>query len=111
VGAISHLATRWGCSDLTGDHRLPLPAIASHLGIWHRVHDILVAHVMLESSSVMPIVGEFVTGGVPKHVRMDREWKLCGLSSPGDRFQETCSRGGTTPLSDENVARFHVLAA
>ena len=68
--------------------------VRRHLGIPNRVHDVLVAHVMLERSGVMPVVGEFVTGGVPEHVRVNREGELCGLSSSGDCFQESCSRGG-----------------
>ncbi len=59
----------------------------------------------------MPIIGELVAGGVPEHVRVDREWNLCGLPSPGDRFQETCGRGGTTALGDENVSRFFGTSA
>ena len=42
---------------------------------------------------------------------MNREWKLCGLPGPRDRFQESRSRGGTTPLGDKNVSGFHILAA
>jgi hypothetical protein len=40
---------------------------------------------------------------------MNREWKLCGLPGPGDRFQKSRSRGGATALGDENVSRFHIL--
>jgi hypothetical protein len=57
----------------------------------------------------MPIIAELVPGGVPEHVGMDREWKLCGLPRPGDRFQESSSRGWPTPLGDKNVSRFHIL--
>ena len=42
------------------------------------------AHVVLKGSSVMPVVGQLVAGGMAKHVRVDREWKFCGLSSPGE---------------------------
>jgi hypothetical protein len=59
----------------------------------------------------MPIIGELIAGGVPEHVRMNWEWEFCGFSSPGDRFQEPCSRGGTAPLGDEHISRFHILAA
>jgi hypothetical protein len=44
------------------------------------VHDIFMAHIVLEGSGVMPIVGELVTSGVPEHVRVDREWELGGFS-------------------------------
>ena len=59
----------------------------------------------------MPVAGELVTGGVPEHVRVNREGELCGLSSSGDCFQESCSRGGTATFGDENVSRFHIFAA
>jgi len=37
---------------------------------------------------------------------MDWEWELCGFSNPGDRFQEARSRGRSTALGDEDIARF-----
>jgi len=55
-----------------------LEPIRRHLGISNRVHDIFVAHVVLQGSSVMPIVGKLVACGVPEHVRMNWEWELCG---------------------------------
>ena len=59
----------------------------------------------------MPIVGELIPSGVPKHVRVDREWQLGGLSGPGDHFQESRGRGRTAALGDKNIPRFHVLAS
>jgi hypothetical protein len=59
----------------------------------------------------MPVIGQLETSGVPKHVRMDREWQLCGFPGPGDRFEETCGRSRTTSLGDKNVSRFHVFSA
>jgi hypothetical protein len=50
-----------------------LEPIRRHFGVANRVHDISMAHVVLEGSGVMPIVGELVTSGVPEHVRVDRE--------------------------------------
>jgi hypothetical protein len=44
--------------------------IRSHFGVSHRVHDILMAHVVLERSGVVPVIGELVAGGVPEH-RLD----------------------------------------
>ena len=61
-------------------------SIRRHLGVTDRIHDIFMAHVVLERSGVMPVVGELVAGGVPEHVRMDREWKPCRFPGPGDRF-------------------------
>jgi hypothetical protein len=57
----------------------------------------------------MPIVGELVTSGVPEHVRVNREWELGSFSGPSDHLQESCSRGWTASLGDENVSRFHIL--
>jgi len=51
-----------------------LELIGRHLGVSNRVHDIFVAHVMLEGSGVMPVVGQLISGGVAKHVGVDREW-------------------------------------
>ena len=78
-----------------------LEPIRRHLGVSNRVHDIFVAHVMLERPGIMPIVGKLIAGGMPKHVGVDREWKLCRLPSPGDRFQESRGRSWTTALGDE----------
>jgi len=67
------------------------------------------AHIVLEGSGVMPIVGELVTSGVPEHVRVDREWELGGFSGPSDHFQESCGRRGTATLGDEDISSFHIL--
>jgi hypothetical protein len=88
-----------------------LKPIGRHLGVSNRVHDIFVAHVVLKGSGVVPVVGKLVAGGVPEHVRMDREWELCGFSSPSDCLQESGSRGRTTALGNEYISRFHILAA
>jgi hypothetical protein len=68
-----------------------------------------VAHVVLEGSGVMPIVGELVTSGVPEHVRVNREWELGSFSGPSDHLQESCCRGWTASLGNENVSRFRIL--
>jgi hypothetical protein len=75
-----------------------LEPVRRHFGVTHRVHDILVAHVVLERSGVMPIVGKLVAGGVPEHVRVNRERELCGFPSSSDRFQE--SRGGSLSTAE-----------
>lgn len=81
-----------------------LEPVRRHFGVADRMHDIFVAHVVLERSSVMPLVGELVAGRVPEHVRVDREGELCGFSGAGDHLEEACCRGGTTALGDENVS-------
>ena len=60
--------------------------IRSHFGVSHGVHNIFVAHVVLERSCVMAIVGELVAGRMPQHVRMDGEWEFRAYSSPGDHL-------------------------
>ena len=71
--------------------RLPiLEPIRRHFGVANRVHDIFMAHIVLEGSGVVPIVGELVTSGVPEHVRVNREWELGGFSCPSDHFQKSC---------------------
>jgi hypothetical protein len=88
-----------------------LEPVRCHFGVSNRVHDVFVAHVVLEGSRIVPIVGELVTSWVPKHVRMNWEWKPCGFSSSGDRFQDSGSGGGTTALGDKHVSRFCILPA
>ena len=51
-----------------------LEPIGRHLAVSNRVHDIFVAHVMLEGSGVMPVVCQLISGGMAKHVGVDREW-------------------------------------
>jgi len=88
-----------------------LEPIRRHLGVSNRVHDILVAHVVLEGPGIMPIVGELVPDRVPEHVGVDWKRKSCRFLCPGNRFQESRGCRGTTPFGDENVSRFHILAA
>ena len=82
-----------------------LEPIRSHFGISNRVHGFLVAHVVLKGSGVMPIVGKLVAGGVPEHMRVDRERELCGFSGPGNYFQESRRSRWTAPLGDEDISR------
>jgi hypothetical protein len=88
-----------------------LEAIWCHFGVSNRVHDIFVAHVVLESSRVMPIVGKLIASGVPEHMGVDREWEFCGFTSSDNQFQESSSCGGTAPLGDKNVPRFRIFPA
>ena len=85
--------------------------IGRHLGVSNRVHDIIVAHVVLKSSRIDPVVCQFVASGVPKHVRMNWEWELGGFSGPGNHFQEPCGRGGPAALGDEDISRLHIFPA
>jgi hypothetical protein len=88
-----------------------LEPIRRHFGVANRVHDIFMAHIVLEGSGVVPIVGKLVTSGVPEHVRVNREWELGSFSGPSDHLQESCSRGWTASLGDEDISSFHILPA
>jgi hypothetical protein len=48
------------------------------------VLDIPVAKVVLERSGIVPIVGQFVSASVPKHVWMHVERHVGGLTEPLD---------------------------
>ena len=76
-----------------------LEPIRRHFGVPNRVHDVFVAHVVLQGSSVVPIVGELVAGGVSQHVRVDREREPCGFPSPGDRLQELSTIRSPTAIA------------
>ena len=88
-----------------------LESIRRHFGVSHRVHDVFVAHVVLERPSVVSVVGELVACGVPEHVRVDRERELCRLPSPSDRFQKPRSRRRASALGHKHISRLHILAA
>ena len=81
-----------------------LEPVRRHLGVSNRVHDILVAHVVLQGPGVMPVVGKLVASGVPEHVRMDREWEFRRFPCPSDCSQESSGCDGATPLGDESVS-------
>jgi hypothetical protein len=46
------------------------------------VLDILVTEVVLQSTSIVAVVGELEAASVTKHVRMDGEGHLGGLAEP-----------------------------
>jgi hypothetical protein len=56
-----------------------LEPIGRHFGISNRVHDIFVAHVVLECSGIVPVVGKLEAGGVAKHVRVDHDGRYTRL--------------------------------
>ena len=75
--------------------------IGRHFGVSNRVHDVPVAHVVLERSGIVPVV-ELIAGRMPQHVRMNWEREFCGFSCSGDHFQEARRRRRTTALGDED---------
>jgi len=88
-----------------------LEPIRRYFRVSNRMHDILVPRVVLKRPGIMAVISELIAGRVPEHVRVNREWQLCGFSNPGDRFQESRGRGRTAAFGDEDVARFHILPA
>jgi hypothetical protein len=48
-----------------------LEPVGRQVCINDRVADVPVPEVMLDGPSILAVVGEFVTGGVPQHVRVD----------------------------------------
>ncbi len=57
-----------------------LEPLRTELGVAHRVRDVPVPEVLLDRARVVPFVGELVAGGVPEHVRMDREGQFRELA-------------------------------
>jgi hypothetical protein len=72
---VKHAGIRGGIPRMPPVLVLPeiLEPIRRHFGVTDRVHDIFMAHVVLEGSSVMPIIGELIAGRMAQHVRMDGE--------------------------------------
>jgi hypothetical protein len=62
--------------------------IGRHLGVSHRVLDVLVAEVMLQGARVVAIVCKLEAAGVAQHVRMDRKRHRGGLAEPCNEMME-----------------------
>jgi hypothetical protein len=45
--------------------------------------DVSMTEIMLQRTSIVAIVGELVSAGVPVHVRVDANWHLDGLTGAG----------------------------
>ena len=76
-----------------------LEPLRRELGVAHRVHDVLVAEVVLQRARVASVVRELVAGRVPQHVRMHAERKL---RSAHQAARATC---GSPPASSARRAR------
>ncbi len=61
-----------------------LEPLRTELGIAHCVRDIPMPEVLLDRARVVPFVGELVAGGVPEHMRMDREGQFRELAGARD---------------------------
>src|SRR5262245_16956312 len=88
-----------------------LETVGRHFGVPDRMLDVLVAEVVLQGPRVVAIIGQFEPAGMAKHVRMDREWHLGGLSEALDEPVETDGTDWPTALGNEYVGVCRVIAA
>jgi len=81
------------------------------LGIAHRMLDVPMPQVSLESSGIMPFVGQREPAGVPQHVRMSLEAQL-GLD-PGTfhKLGKPARAERRSALGREHERQFGVLLA
>src|SRR5262245_25258571 len=100
--------SEWGARSMSQGLRVSvsvLPKISKpvggKLGVTNRVLDILMAEVVLQRARVMAIIGEFESAGMPKHVRVDREWHLGGFPEPSDHSTEAHRAHGRPSLAHE----------
>jgi len=59
--------------------------------------------VVLERASVVAVVGELVSAGVPEHVRVDAKWHLRDLAEALDEPMEAYGAHRPTALGNEYV--------
>src|SRR5215475_13633983 len=88
-----------------------LESVGRHFGVPDRVLNVLVPEVVLQGSRIVAIVGELEPTGVAKHVRVDGEWQLGGLTEALDKPVETDGADRPAALGNEHVSLFSVLAA
>src|SRR6516225_4206574 len=88
-----------------------LEPVGCHVGVPDRVLNVLVAEVVLQGARVVAIVGELEPAGMPKHVRVDREWHLGSLTEALDKPVETDGADRSAALGNEYVGVLRVLAA
>ena len=95
------------------DHSPPkiLEPICRQLGIAHRVLDILVAQVVLQSAGIVAIVGELEPARMSKHVRVHSEGHLCCLAEAPDEMMEAHGADWPATLGNEYVGVCRVIAA
>jgi hypothetical protein len=87
-----------------------LEPIRAEFRIAHRVCDVPVTEVLLDRSRIVPFVCELVAGGVPKHVRMDREGEFRELAGARNQFPGRRRRHRSTALRHEQVGRVRIVA-
>src|SRR5262245_29508985 len=85
-------------------------AIGRHFGVAHRVLDVLVPEIVLQGARVVAIVCELKPTGMAKHVGVDREWHLGGLTDPLDEPVEADGTDWPTALGNEHISLCRVIA-
>src|SRR5215472_10409129 len=88
-----------------------LEPVGSHFGVPNGVLDVLVPKVVLQGARVVAIVGELEPAGMAKHVRVDREWHLGGLTDALNEPVETDGTDRPAALGNEYVGVCRVIAA
>src|SRR5215831_1767713 len=86
-------------------------AVGCHFGVPDRVLDVPVPKVVLQGPRVVAIVGELEAAGVAKHVRVDGEWHLGGLTEALDKPVKTNGADWSAALGNEYVSLSRVIAA
>ena len=72
--------------------------VRAQLGIADRMLDVLVAEVVLQSSSIVAVIGQLEAAGVPEHVWMDCERHLSGLAESSHAMMEPHRADRSTTL-------------
>ena len=88
-----------------------LEPIGCHVGVPNGVLDVLVSEVMLQGPRVVAVVGELEPTGMAKHVRLDREWHLGGLTDALDEAVEADGADRPTAFGNEHVGVSRVIPA
>src|SRR5262245_60489826 len=86
-----------------------LEPVGRHFGVAHRVLDVLVPEVVLQSPCVVAIIGELEPTGMAKHVRVDRERHLGNLADALDEAVEANRADWPATLGNEYVGIFGVV--
>ena len=89
----------------------PLEPIRTQLRVAHGMRDVSVPEVLLDRSRVVPFVRELVAGGVPQHVRMDREGEFRELAGARNQLPGRRRRHRSAALGDEQIGRLGIVAA
>jgi hypothetical protein len=76
-----------------------LESVGRHFGVPDGVLDVLVPKVVLEGPRVVAIIRQLKPAGMAKHVGVDREWHLGGLSEPLDEPVEIDWPAAIHPVS------------